>query len=60
MGDFLDVSKRSRKHGDKLPHWQQNGVMQFVTFRLGDALPPEKIDEWHARRKIWLTRHPVP
>ena len=41
------------KHGEILPHWQQGEVMQFVTFRLGDALPKEKV-------QLWLTHHPKP
>lgn len=44
--DFLNPDERIQKHGDKLPHWQQAEVMQFVTFRLGDALPKAKVDHW--------------
>jgi hypothetical protein len=40
--DFLNPDGHIQKHGDKLPHWQQGEVMQFVTFRLGDALPSQK------------------
>jgi hypothetical protein len=60
MSEFYDPSGETRKHGDKLPHWQQDGVMQFITFRLGDALPQDKLDQWNAGRKVWLTHHPVP
>jgi type I restriction enzyme R subunit len=58
--DFFDPSRYVEKHGDKLPHWQQDGVMQFVTFRLGDAIPREKLRLWIEQRKIWLTHHPQP
>jgi type I restriction enzyme R subunit len=34
--------------------------MQFVTFRLGDALPREKVRLWLAQRKVWMTHHPKP
>ena len=40
--DFLDSDLPIERQGDKLPHWQQDEVMQFVTFRLGDALPKAK------------------
>ena len=43
MADFLNESGEILKHGAKLPHWQQGEVMQFVTFRLGDAMPAGKL-----------------
>jgi hypothetical protein len=30
------------RHG-KLPHWRQEGVIYFVTFRLADSLPQAKL-----------------
>lgn len=59
-GEFFDPDPPADKHGDLLPHWQQGEVMQFVTFRLGDALPKEKVQLWLAQRKVWLTHHPKP
>lgn len=32
-------------HSGFLPHWDQNGKIQFVTFRLIDSLPQSKITE---------------
>jgi len=58
--EFFDQETPAEKHGDLLPHWQQGEVMQFVTFRLGDALPKEKVQLWLAQRKVWLTHHPKP
>ena len=51
-----DVSVLS---GD-LPHWRQDGVPYFVTFRLSDSLPQGKIEEWKQEREIWLKTHPDP
>ena len=51
-------SEEIQKHGSKLPHWQQNGVMQFVTFRLGDSLPSSKLAAWQESRKIFLEQNP--
>ena len=48
------------KHGVKIPHWQQGDALQFVTFRLKDSLPQEKLREWTAEKKRWLQYHPKP
>ncbi|MCY3776831.1 MAG: transposase [Candidatus Aminicenantes bacterium] len=45
---------------NRLPHWQQDNVLVFVTWRLGDSLPQTKLDQWKEERKIWLKRHPRP
>lgn len=34
--------------------------MQFVTIRLGDAMPKEKLDQWRKERACWLNAHPEP
>jgi hypothetical protein len=60
MGEYLNPSEEIRKHGSKLPHWQQSESMQFLTFRLGDAMPPNKIRQWKEERAIWLASHPEP
>ncbi|MFM8887680.1 MAG: transposase, partial [Chthoniobacterales bacterium] len=43
-----------------LPHWRQNGVLYFVTFRLADSLPSEKIQSLQLEREIWLRAHAPP
>lgn len=35
----------------KLPHWQPEGVMFFITFRLTDSLPAQVIQELKAQRE---------
>lgn len=60
MTEFLDPSQEIRKHGDKLPHWQQPGVMQFVTFRLADAMPITKLRQWKEEHDTWMSVHPKP
>ena len=60
MSEFLDGSEEIHRHGGKLPHWQQGEVMQFVTFRLGDAMPAAKLRQWKEERGIWLSHHPQP
>jgi hypothetical protein len=60
MADFLNESGEIQKHGFKLPHWQQGEAMQFVTFRLGDAMPAGKLRQWKEELAIWRTVHPKP
>lgn len=60
MPDFLKPDREIRKYGDRLPHWQQGEAMQFVTFRLGDALPARKVADWMEKRRIWRLNHPEP
>lgn len=60
MCDFLDGNEEIATHGHKLPHWQQGEVMQFVAFRLGDAMPAGKLAIWKEQRDIWMKHHPEP
>ncbi len=43
-----------------LPHWRQAGATYFVTFRLADSLPQNKIDELKAHRTEWERRNLPP
>ncbi len=47
-------------YGRHLPHWQQAGCTYFVTFRLGDSIPPAKLRQWEAQMAVWLRTHPTP
>ena len=57
---FLNPDAEIKKHGDALPHWQQGQAVQFVTFRLSDALPQSLMENWRAERDQWLAGHPKP
>ena len=57
MADFLNESGEILKHGVLLPHWQQGEVMQFVTFRLGDAMPATKLRQWKEELITWREHH---
>ena len=46
------------KNGGHLPHWQQENVMQFITFRLADSLPQEKLKEFQETLDEWIKQHP--
>lgn len=43
-----------------LPHWTQENVSYFVTFRLADSLPQKKLNLWHEERTQWLKDHEEP
>ncbi|HJT79751.1 MAG TPA: class I tRNA ligase family protein, partial [Chthoniobacterales bacterium] len=56
LDEFSEVDV-SRRH---LPHWEQEGATYFVTFRLADALPSDRISELNSERSSWLAAHPEP
>ena len=47
----------SRRH---LPHWRQQDVWYFVTYRLADSLPKHKLGLLEAERQRWIAAHPDP
>ena len=47
------LSITTATHGN-LPHWQQDGVTVFVTFRLADSLPQDKLGKLRTERQEWL------
>ena len=56
----FDPATPVSKHERNLPHWQQEGRTYFVTFRLADSLPQDKLRQWKAERAQWLRAHPKP
>ncbi len=49
-----------RQTRTNLPHWRQDAVLYFITFRLADSLPKERLDAWTRDRNAWLASHPKP
>jgi leucyl-tRNA synthetase len=45
---------------NKLPHWQQDAKLYFVTWRLADSLPAEKLKEWTRQRDAWIAQNSEP
>ncbi len=56
----LNWSKPVVKSRRKLPHWVQEGATYFITFRLADSLPQEKLDELERLQAQWEAAHPPP
>ncbi len=44
----------------RLPHWTCKEVIYWITFRLADSLPQEKLHVWQNERDLWLQRNPKP
>ncbi len=43
-----------------LPHWRQHGATYFVTFRLADVIPQDKLQALKRWRQNWERETPVP
>jgi valyl-tRNA synthetase len=54
--EFSDVEVTRRR----LPHWQQASATYFVTFRLADSIPADKLAYIEEERDRWLAWHPEP
>ena len=57
---FLNPYAEIHRHENRLPHWEQDGATYFVTFRLGDSVPWEKLSLWRKERECWLQWNPEP
>jgi putative transposase len=57
---FFNPYAEIRHTGSRLPHWQQQGAVYFVTFRLADSIPSRLRDQWQNEREEWLKVHPEP
>ncbi len=49
-----------QQHKHRLPHWQQDSVFCFVTWRLADSLPADKLARWTEEKHLWLQKNPPP
>ncbi len=57
---FLNPDHAIEMHANYLPHWQQGDVWIFVTWRLADSIPAERLRGWVAEKEAWLKAHPRP
>lgn len=56
---FYDPDAATKRTRRDLPHWEQNNVCAFVTFRLADALPAAVKAPWLAERREWLSGYGI-
>ena len=47
---FFDPQAEYAVTYGKLPHWEQEGATQFITFRTADSIPRSVMDLWRAER----------
>lgn len=57
---FLDKRSYVGITRGRLPHWSQQGRALFVTFRLTDSLPQNRLDQLARMKQEWLDTHPLP
>ena len=53
----LDPHSPVRVYRRQLPHWRQDRVLYFVTFRLADSIPRHVLEGWAEERRTWLAAH---
>ena len=57
---FGENKREIHKTRRNLPHWTRDGSIYWITFRLADSLPQEKLSIWKAERDLWKNHHPEP
>jgi len=55
---FFNPYAEIRHTENRLPHWQQENAVYFITFRLADAVPSHLRNQWESERASWLRLHP--
>jgi REP element-mobilizing transposase RayT len=57
---FFNPYADIRHTENRLPHWQQEGAVYFLTFRLADAVPMRLRNQWENDRDGWMRVHREP
>lgn len=57
---FFDRHDMLKTWWNVLPHWEQLGKTQFITFRLADSLPQSKLSEIQTRKNCFIQLNPKP
>src|SRR5438874_3594660 len=57
---FFNPYAEIRHTENRLPHWQQENAVYFITFRLADAILSHLRNQWESDRATWLRLHPEP
>ena len=57
---FKPTESTSIRCAGNLPHWEQDNVLQFVTFRLADSLPQIRLKDLKEQKETWMKEHPKP
>ena len=54
---YFDYESLTRQDKRNLPHWGQDNVIYFVTFRLWDSIPKDVAEEIKDDRNNWKKNH---
>ena len=57
--EFFDPQGEVTIYYGRLPHWDQPGVMCFITWRTADSVPADVLGRWRVERAIWLRQHGI-
>ncbi len=57
---FFDPKMPIAMWRKNLPHWEQEGKIQYLTFRLADSLPRQVVDRYRWEKENFLRLHPRP
>jgi REP element-mobilizing transposase RayT len=57
LDDFFNPENETMVYEGHLPHWQQENVWYFVTFRLADSIPDDVVKKIRYERELWLKQH---
>jgi REP element-mobilizing transposase RayT len=57
--EFFDPNADLTIYYRRLPHWDQPGVICFITWRTVDSIPAEVVQQWAVERAIWLRDHKI-
>ncbi len=60
ISPFFDRTEQLKSWWNILPHWEQRGKIQSVTFRLADSLPQCKLLEIREKKNWFLRQYPKP
>ena len=56
---FFNPCNEIEIHSGDLPHWRQQDVWYFITFRLADSIPLHVVEKIKEEREIWLKQHDI-
>jgi putative transposase len=57
--EFFDPQGEITIYYRRLPHWDQPGVMCFITWRTVDSIPAEVLGRWRTERALWLRQRQI-
>ncbi|MEN6308899.1 MAG: transposase [Anaerohalosphaeraceae bacterium] len=60
INPFYNPAEEKSVTHSNLPHWSQDGKLHFVTFRLSDSIPQNRLEQLQGERQEWEKNHQQP